>query len=132
LFFGAAPELDSYFAVLEKRSLQAGIRCVVLRVKGASNPDMVCMERFLHFITDMQRHGVYVLLCGVRPEFARVMKNMHVEEHLPSSQVFLEEPKLFSSTLKAVRFGYKLSGELSCPHCARIQASEETYLYYLL
>ncbi len=132
LFFGAAPELDNYFSVLEKRALHAGIRCVVLRVKGTSNPDMVCMERFLHFIADMQRHGVVVLLCGVRPEFARVMKNMRFEEYLPKSQVFLEEPKLFSSTLKAVRFGYKLAGELSCAHCARIQASEETYLYYLL
>ena len=132
LFFGAAPELDSYFGVLEKRILQAGIRCVVLRVKSTRNPDMVCMERFLHFITDMQQHGVFVLLCGVRPEFARVMKNMRFEECLPESQVFVEEPKLFSSTLKAVRFGYKLSGELSCAHCARIQASEETYLYYLL
>ena len=132
LFFGAAPELDSYFCIIEKRALQAGIRCVVLRVKGTSNPDMVCMERFLHFIIDMQRHGVFVLLCGVRPEFARVMTNMRFEEYLPKSQVFLEEPKLFSSTLKAVRHGYKLAGELSCPHCARIQASEETYLYYLL
>ena len=90
------------------------------------------MERFLHFIIDMQRHGVFVLLCGVRPEFARVMTNMRFEEYLPKSQVFLEEPKLFSSTLKAVRHGYKLAGELPCPHCARIQASEETYLYYLL
>lgn len=132
LFFGAAPELDNYFALLEKRALHAGIRCVVLRVKGTSNPDMVCMERFLHFITSMSQLGVLVLLCGVRPEFARVMKNMRFEEYLPDSQVFLEEPKLFSSTLKAVRFGYKLSGELSCAHCARIQASEETYLYYLL
>ncbi len=132
LFFGAAPELDNYFALLEKRALQAGIRCVVLRVKGTSNPDMVCMERFQHFIADMQKRGVFVLLCGVRPEFARVMKNMRFEDQLPQSHVFLEEPKLFSSTLKAVRFGYELSGELSCPHCARIQASEETYLYYLL
>jgi hypothetical protein len=80
----------------------------------------------------MQRHGVFVLLCGVRADFARVMKNMHFEDNLPPSHVFVEEPKLFSSTLKGVRFGYELSGETSCPHCARIQASEETYLYYLL
>jgi SulP family sulfate permease len=132
LFFGAAPELDGYFAVLEKRAMAAGIRCVVLRLKGTGNPDMVCMERFQHFIIDMQRHGVFVLLCGVRAEFARIMKNMRFEDFLPQSHVFREEGKLFSSTLKAVRFGYALLGETSCPHCARIQASEETYLYYLL
>ncbi len=132
LFFGAAPELDGYFAALEERALAAGIRCVVLRLKGTGNPDMVCMERFQHFIIDMRRHGVFVLLCGVRLEFARIMKNMRFEDHLPQSHVFREETKLFSSTLKAVRFGYQLVGETSCPHCARVQASEETHLYYLL
>jgi sulfate permease, SulP family len=59
LFFGAAPELDGYFDGLQKRALAKGIRCVVLRVKSTNNPDMVCMERFHHFIHDMGRHGVF-------------------------------------------------------------------------
>ena len=120
LFLGAAPELDGYFAVLEKRALDEGIRCIVLRLKRTSNPDMVCMERFHHFIADMERHGVFVLLCGVRQEFARVMKNMRFEEFFPVSRVFLEEPQLFSSTLKAVRYGFGLSEEPSCEHCASL------------
>jgi SulP family sulfate permease len=133
LFFGAAPELDGYFAGIEKRTRDEGIRCVILRVKSTNSPDMVCMERFHHFILDMDRHGVFVLLCGVRPEFARVMKNMRFEDVLPESRVFLEEPVLYSSTLKAVRLGYELMGEVSCTHCARIQAPEETRdLYYLV
>src|SRR6202789_4440972 len=69
LFFGAAPELDGYFAGLQKRALAERIRCIVLRVKSTNSPDMVCMERFHHFISDMETHGVFVLLCGVRPEF---------------------------------------------------------------
>lgn len=138
LFFGAAPELDGYFADLQKRALAEGIRCIVLRVKTTNSPDMVCMERFHHFILDMDRHGVFVLLCGVRPEFARVMKNMRFAEILPESRVFLEEPELYSSTLKAVRRGYELLGDQSCEHCARIQAlrphapDEARDLYYLV
>jgi sulfate permease, SulP family len=138
LFFGAAPELDGYFAALQKRALAEGIRCVVLRVKSTNSPDMVCMERFHQFIHDMDRHGVFVLLCGVRPELARVMKNMRFAEILPESRVFVEEPVLYSSTLKAVRRGYELLGEQSCEHCARIQAlrpqaeEEPRDLYYLV
>jgi hypothetical protein len=94
---------------------------------------MVCMERFHHFIADMQRHDIFVLLCGVRPEFARVMKNMRFEEVIPDSRVFIEEPVLYSSTLKAVRRGYELLGEPSCSHCARLHASDEAGdLYYLV
>jgi len=133
LFFGAAPELDGYFANLEKRTREQGIRCLVLRVKRASNPDMVCMERFHQFIHDMDRRGVFVLLCGVRPDFARLMKNMRFQDVLPDSSVFPEEATLFSSTLKAVRRGYELLGDPTCGHCARVHEAEETRdLYYLV
>jgi SulP family sulfate permease len=133
LFFGAAPELDGYFAMLEKRALDEGIRCVVLRVKRTSSPDMVCLERFQHFIRDMERHGVFVLLCGVRPEFVRIMKNMRFQEFLLESRVFHEEATLYSSTLRAVRRGYELMGDSSCGHCARIHSPDETSdLYYLV
>jgi hypothetical protein len=108
--------------VLAKRALDEGIRCIVLRLKRTSNPDMVCMERFHHFTGDMERHGVFVLLCGVRPEFARVMKNLRFEDCLPEARIFLEEPQLYSSTLKAVRYGLELSGDPSCSHCARVHS----------
>ncbi len=131
LFFGASPELDGHFAGLERRVRDEGIRCIVLRVKGTSNPDMVCMERFRHFIQGMERRGVFVLLCGVRPDFGRVMKNMRFGEVLPDSRVFREEPTLYSSTQKAVRHGYDLMGDADCEHCARLQVSEAAHdLYY--
>lgn len=133
LFFGAAPELDAYFTALEKRALAERIRCIVLRLKSTNNPDTVCMERFHHFFLDMERHDIFVLLCGVRSEFARVMRNMRFEDVIPESRVFLEEPVLYSSTRKAVRRGYELIGEPSCAHCARLQAPNDTRdLYYLV
>ena len=61
------------------------------------------------------------------------MKNMQFEDGIPESRVFLEEPVLYSSTLKAVRHGYELMGEPSCGHCARLHAPDETRdLYYLV
>ena len=53
LFFGAAPDLDRYFAELRQK-INAGVRIIILRVKRTRNPDMVCMERFQHFLP---RHG---------------------------------------------------------------------------
>jgi SulP family sulfate permease len=133
LFFGAAPELDSYFAVLDRRTRDEGIQCVVLRVKRTGNPDMVCMERIRQFIEDMHRRGVFVILCGVRPEFAAIMKRMRFAEILPGSSVFPEEPTLYSSTLKAVRHGYGLLGDPGCEHCNRVHAPEPVRdLYYLV
>jgi hypothetical protein len=94
---------------------------------------MVCMERFHQFIHDQDSRGVFVLLCGVRPDFARVMKNMRFSEVLPESSVFVEEPTLYSSTLKAVRHGYELLGDPSCGHCASLHGSDAARnLYYLV
>ena len=89
LFFGAAPELDRYFAEL-KQKIKAGLRIIVLRVKRTRNPDMVCMERFQHFLRDMEQKAVTVLLCGVRADFDQAMKNLHFYDWLPAERVFRE------------------------------------------
>ncbi len=131
-FFGAAPELDRYFDALRERK---GLRIVVLRVKRTRNPDIVCMERLQHFITEMRGRGVPVLLCGVRPDFSQVMRNLRFEDFLPDDQVFHEEPRhVGSSTLAAVRHAYELLGEDLCEHCPRRAPPEpdrETFYYQI-
>ena len=98
LFFGAAPELDRCFDQLKQRTKDEGIRFVVLRLKRTRNPDMVSLERFDHFLHDMQAQGVTVLLCGVRPAFAKAMANLRFQDWLPTDRVFPEEDEKFSST----------------------------------
>src|ERR1700691_5484680 len=66
LFFGAAPELDRWFDHLKRRTEDENIHFVVLRLKRTRNPDMVSLERFDHFLHDMQARDITVLLCGVR------------------------------------------------------------------
>ncbi len=119
LFFGAALELDRHFAELRER-IKAGARIVVLRVKRTRNPDMVCMERFEHFIVEMQAQGITVLLCGVRADFAQAMKNLGFQDWLPADRVFLEDPSApGSATLAAARHAYELLGPNVCDECPR-------------
>ena len=111
LFFGAAPELDRCFEQLKQRTEAENIRFVILRLKRTRNPDMVSLERFDHFLHDMQARGVTVLLCGVRPGFAKGMENLRFYDWLPADRVFPEEKERFSATLKAVRHVYELLDE---------------------
>ena len=133
LFFGAAPEVDRHFDKLRRR-LGDGIRVLVLRVKRTRNPDMVFMERLQHFLQDMEKLGVTVLLCGVRADFDQGLKNLRFYDWLPSDRVFLEEEKDYSATLKAVRHSYSLIEHHFCDHCAqqgRAKQDEETFYYMI-
>src|SRR5262249_52753561 len=101
-----------------------GARIVVLRLKRARNPDMVCLERLQNFLQDMHGRGVTVLFCGVREDFARALKNVFFHRVLPPEYLFLEEAASGSSTLRAVRRAYELLGNDLCPTCPRRQERE--------
>jgi SulP family sulfate permease len=135
LFFGAAPELDRYFEDIKAR-VAGGARVVVLRVRRARNPDLVCLERLEQFLHDMKRAGVPVLLSGVRDDFTRGLRNLHVDRQLLPEHIFAGDPEQpGSSTVKAVRRAYALVGEepgaLSCEHCTGIDAVANK-LYYMV
>jgi len=134
LFFGAAPELDRCFDHLKRRTEAEDIRFVVLRLKRTRNPDMVSLERFDHFLHDMEARGVTVLLCGVRPALARAMANLHFQDWLSPDRVFPEEAEKFSATLKAVRRVYELLEDNVCDHCveAEFGGAGQQPLYYLV
>ena len=133
LFFGTAPDVDRHFDELRRR-LGDGIRVLVLRVKRTRNPDMVFMERLQHFLQDMEKLGVTVLLCGVRADFDQGLKNLRFYDWLPSDRVFLEEDKEYSATLKAVRHSYSLIEHHVCHHCAQkglAKQDKETFYYMI-
>jgi SulP family sulfate permease len=123
LFFGAAPDLDDHLSELARRASQ-GTRIIVLRLKRARNPDMVCLERLQQFLQDMQAKGVTVLLCGVREDFAQALSNVRFHRILPPECLFLEEPATGSSTLRAVRRAYELLGSDRCATCPRPREPE--------
>jgi hypothetical protein len=67
----------------------------------------------------MQARKATVLLCGVRPDFAKALKNLRFQHWLPRECVFLEEASVLSSTLQAVRRAYAILGDDLCPTCPR-------------
>ncbi|PJE19233.1 MAG: sodium-independent anion transporter [Mycobacterium sp.] len=107
LFFGAAPELDRHLADLAARieSEDRG-KVVILRLKRVRHPDVVCIERIEHFLRELTDRGVTVLLAGLRPDAAAVLKNVGFDTWFPAEHVFPEEDKEFSATLKAVRYAH--------------------------
>ena len=134
LFFGAAPELDRCFDELKRRIKDENIPFVVLRLKRTRHPDMVALERMDHFLHDMETQGTTVLLCGIRPDFAKAMKNLKFDDWLAADHVFLEEDEKFSATLKAVRHVYELVKDNNCSHCRQnsICAADRPAQYYLV
>jgi SulP family sulfate permease len=134
LFFGAAPELDRFLEELKRRTKAEHIRFVVLRLKRTRNPDLVALEHFDRFLHEMAAEGRTVLLCGVRPDLERAMKNLKFSTWLPAEHVFREEDEKFSATLKAVRYVHTLLDHNDCPHCQEngTAALDREPQYYLV
>jgi sulfate permease, SulP family len=134
LFFGASPELESYFDDLRQRT-ESGAKVIVLRLKRTRNPDMVCMKLFEQFLLDMRDRGTIVLLCAVRPDFAEAMANLHFEDLLPPHRILREDKTApGSSTIEAVRRAYELVGPHDCSnglHRSEFEAKSEP-LYYMI
>jgi SulP family sulfate permease len=118
LFFGAAQDLDERFTELRRRVAE-GARVVVLALKWARNPDMVCLEHLRHFLLDVQARKATVLLCGVRDDLADSLRSLRSQEWLPPECVFREDSSDVSSTLQAVRRAYEILGDDLCPTCPR-------------
>jgi SulP family sulfate permease len=130
LFFGAAPELDRYLETLKKRIETQGATFIVLRLKRARNPDVVCIERIEHFLREQDAHGVTVLLAGVRPDTMRALHNVGFESWFPAAQTFPEEDRNFSATLRAVRYAHAKLRERD--DGAEAHANISAQLYYLV
>ncbi len=150
LYFGASPELEQHLDDLRMRARE-GVRVIVMRLKRTRNADMVCLERLLQFLEDMQHQSVAVLLCGVRQDFADALARLDSQRLLPADRIFLETGKLGSiesrltlwaaggheehqsSTVRAIRRAYELLGDDLCPTCPRRQEAEmDKGWYYMI
>jgi SulP family sulfate permease len=118
-FFGASPELEQHLDHIVDVAEHA--RVVVLRMKRVRNPDAVCMHVLDRFIDRMQESNVTVLLCGVRPDFMRVINTSGLVRILGPERVFVfqETGKFWTATLEAVRFAYEIIGNDVCETCPR-------------
>jgi sulfate permease, SulP family len=111
LFFGAAPELDHYFNQIRHEMIGGDVKYVILRLRRIRNPDVVAIEHLEHFLRDSQQHGVTVLLAGVRPHLAKILRNLDFDKWLPADRVYPEREEVYSATLNAVRHACGLLNE---------------------
>ncbi len=110
LFFGAAPELDRHLESLKLETIRTDAKVLVLRLRRTRNPDVVAIEHLEHFLHEADKRGLTVLLAGVRPDLAAILRNSRFEDWLPLDRVFPEEGERYSATLRAVRHAYRLLG----------------------
>ena len=106
-----------------ERQARNGVRVVVLRLKRARNPDAVCLGLLDHFLKTMEARHVTVLLCGIRPDVAKTLRTIDLENRLGPQRIFHEASAVWSSTLDAVRHAYDLLQGDFCPSCPRRAAS---------
>ncbi|MBV9998344.1 MAG: SulP family inorganic anion transporter [Verrucomicrobia bacterium] len=108
LFFGASPELDRCLERIKDETILTGIKYVVLRLRRTRNPDVVAVEHLERFLRDADQRGVTVLLAGVRPNLAKILRNVRSNEWFPADRIYPEKDENHSATLNAVRDAYAL------------------------
>jgi sulfate permease, SulP family len=134
-FFGAAPELEEHLESVADAAHE-GLRVVVLRLKRARNPDAVCLAVLERFFERMQAAHVSVLICGLRPDFMKIIDSSDLMGRLGRDRVFVfqETGAIWTSTLEAVRFAYAIVGSDVCETCPRRGESltEKDGWYYMI
>ena len=131
LFFGAAPELEKALDKIQREAAHAGAACLVLRLRRTRNPDVVAAEHLEHFLREADRHGLTVLLAGVRDDLARILRNLRFADWLPANRIFPEEDRQYSATLRAVRHAYQLLHQEGLGSSTQEQSAQEA-VYYLV
>jgi SulP family sulfate permease len=130
LFFGATAALETHFRNIEQR-IDQHTRAVVLRLKRARNADAVGMEVLDGFVERVRARGVQVILCGIRPDFARKLERIGLKDRAGYS-VFFEDKARPTSTVRAIDYAYSLVDDPceSC-HCDRKRA-DNAPLHYVV
>ncbi len=88
------------------------------------------------FIDRMDKLGATVLLCGVRPDFMRIIESSGLARRLGEDKVFVfqETGAIWSSTLEAIRVAYEqLKGDVCaiCPRYAESLEGKEGWYYMI-
>jgi len=105
-----------------------------LRLKRARNLDAVCLSLLDRFFERLQARKITVLLCGIRHDVAKGLRNTGLEQRLGSSHIFRETVAVGSSTLDAVRYAYELLAGDYCATCPRrtdMRDGKETWYYMI-
>ncbi|MGY2050280.1 SulP family inorganic anion transporter [Methylobacterium sp. JK268] len=126
LFFGAAPDLEQALGWVLNRARAEGIGHVVVRLKRARHPDVVCLDVLEQFLRDAAQAGVTVRLAGAQPDLLALIRRLGVTAWFPDERIFPEEDERDSATLKAVR------QTCAALEAGRVRSPGSGTLYYLV
>jgi sulfate permease, SulP family len=132
-FFGSSVELENAFNDIRSK-LTPDIRVVLIRLKGARNPDAVCLKVIDQFVDFLIEKKITLVLSGVHEVMHKSLNNVGLVQKIGQQHLFLESADIFSSTLDAVRHIYKLLGEDRCQGCPQKQnkSINDGDLYYMI
>jgi SulP family sulfate permease len=136
LFFGAEPDLEKHFGVIEQAaraiSGHAEVRVVVLVLSRARNPDAAFLKLLDTFHTKLRNENVVLMLAGVQPDLSRALTSTGMVGRIGDHQIFRDPQRgpgeeipatplttQGASIWNAVRFAYDLLGENLCNICPR-------------
>jgi SulP family sulfate permease len=105
LFFGVADELRDRLNHLA----QSGVRVVILRLKRTHSIDTTVLHVLEGFGRNMRERNGYVILCGLRPELMRTIKNYGLLDLLGKENVFETRGGIFESAKQALRRARQLT-----------------------
>lgn len=106
LFFGVADELEDRLQEL----IRSGVRIVILRLKRANSVDATVLHALEQFVTELQRRGGHLILCGIRPELMPVLKGYGLLPMIGPDNVFEASFGVFASAKAAIKRAKQLAG----------------------
>lgn len=109
LFFGAVPVLSNYLTTILQEAEHGKARYVVLRLRRARHPDVVAIEALDRFVRDAHAAGIVILLAGLNSDFVKILGNVGLLASIGDSNVFPENDREYSATLRAVRHARTLA-----------------------
>ncbi|HEV3444542.1 MAG TPA: SulP family inorganic anion transporter [Gemmataceae bacterium] len=118
LSFGAAPELDAHLTEIEKH-IVPDTRLVLLYLRRARNPDATFLGLLRDFHARLQKRKVELILCGVRPDLAKGLRNTKLDAVIGWPHIIPETDQPGDSAQHASDRAYAILGPDVCPVCPR-------------
>jgi hypothetical protein len=133
LFFGAEPEFQKQFAVLEQAA-QGNVRVVILLLKWARNPDAVFLNVLRKLDWKLQQRNIALLLCAVQPDLNKALAGTGLENTIGPRRIFCDRSNNGSSTRDAIKYAYELLGDGLCSTCPQrsVPTGSNEHLDYVI
>jgi SulP family sulfate permease len=125
LFFGVADDMRDRLDAL----YHSEARVVILRLRRTHSIDSTVLAVLEQFVRQMQAAQRHVLLCGVRNDLMRVIRDYGLLEVVGRDNVFRSSEGVFGSVRQAVERARQLVGRSIDADALRLDDDDEAFVY---